>query len=101
MPAKLKILKTEKQTQKDKKVKLSFRKRLLEKIYALPDEQREKALRDFELHEYCASKEGQHTILIRDIPHPLIVLEGDRYSRSGKWYMGGMDGRHEPQPRQT
>ena len=79
----------------------TFRGRILEKINSLPNGQREKALRDFELHEYCASKEGQHTILIRDIPHPLIVLEGDRYSRSGKWYMGGMDGRHEPQPRQT
>ena len=79
----------------------TFRGRILEKINSLPNEQREKALRDFELHEYCASKEGQHTILIRDIPHPLIVLDGDRYSRSGEWYMGGMDGRHETQSRQT
>ena len=79
----------------------TFRGRILEKINSLPNEQREKALRDFELHEYCASKEGQHTILIRDIPHPLMALDGDRYSRSGKWYMGGMDGRHEPQPTQT
>ena len=46
----------------------TFRGRILEKINSLPNEQREKALRDFELHEYCASKEGQHTILIRDIP---------------------------------
>ncbi len=72
-----------------KKGKPSFRQRLLNKINALPKEQKKRALMEFELHEYCKAKEKQHTVLIRDMPHPLIVLDGDRYSRSGSWYMSG------------
>ncbi len=70
---------------------MSWRARILDKINSLPKEKREKALRELELHDYCCSKEEQHTVLIRDIPNKLMVLDGDRYSRSGPWYMGGMN----------
>jgi hypothetical protein len=74
---------------KRKKGKHNFCQRLLNKINALPKEQKKRALMELELHEYCKEKEIQHTVLIRDMPHPLIVLDGDRYSRSGSWYMSG------------
>jgi hypothetical protein len=78
----------------------TFREKVMDKIYSLPDEQRDSALSDFNVHEYFSSKENQHATLIKDRPHPLMVLDGDRYSRSGQWFMGGMDGRHD-RPRQT
>ncbi len=69
-----------------KKGKPSFRQRLLNKINALPKKQREKALMELELHEYCKTRERQHTVLIRDIPHPLMVVKRDYYSGSN-WRM--------------
>jgi len=48
--------------------------------------QREKALMELELHEYCKTRERQHTVLIRDIPHPLMVVKRDYYSGSN-WRM--------------
>ena len=71
---------------------MAWRNKLLEKINSLPEEQRIQALKDLEVHNYCAANENKHTKLIKDVPHPLMTLDGDRYSRSGAWYMGGMGG---------
>lgn len=71
---------------KRKKGKPSFRQRLLNKINALPEEQKKKALLELELHDYFGSREDWHTIMIRDIPHPLIIVERDYYS-GNNWRM--------------
>jgi hypothetical protein len=71
-----------------KKRKPSFHQRLLNKINALPKEQKETALLKLELHEYCKARDKQHTTLIRDIPHPLMITERDYYSGRG-WCMSG------------
>lgn len=63
--------------------KKTWRDKILEKINSLPAEKRKKALLEFEVHEYCFGKSDNHTILIRDIPHPLIKLK-----KNGDWAMG-------------
>ena len=70
---------------------MSWRQRIFDKINSLPNERKSEALREFELHEYCAKQEKHHNVLIADNPHPLMILDGDRFSKSGKWYMGGMN----------
>lgn len=74
-----------------KKKRQTFRQRFLNKINALPPEKRKKALLELEVHNYCKFNEDKHILLINDTPHPLMTLDGDRYSRSGNWYMGGMN----------
>ncbi len=56
------------------------REQILDKINALPDDRRKKALIEFEQHEYFARNEYKHTALIRDIPHPDMATNED-----GSW----------------
>ena len=69
---------------------MSWRERIIQKINSLPEPQKTRAMQELEVHEYCGRNERKHNVLIADTPHPLMVLDGDRYSRSGQWYMGGM-----------
>ena len=55
---------------------------ILEKLNALPDGAREKALREFEQHEYFSRNEYKHTAMIRDIPHPDMALD-----ENGDWVL--------------
>jgi len=61
---------------------MNWRRKILEKIDALPEPQRKKALQELEIHDYCARNENKHNCLIADIPHPL--MEVDEY---GDWIM--------------
>ncbi len=74
-----------KHKKKNRIKKPSFRQRLLNKINSLPGSQRGKALMELEAHEYCKTREQQHTVLIRDIPHPLMIVKRD-YS-GNNWRM--------------
>lgn len=68
---------------KKKKKRLSFRDRILKKINFLPEEEKRQALMELEVHEYCSSRSDNHTVSIRDIPHPLMKL-----NENGDWAMG-------------
>lgn len=57
-----------------------YREKILEKLNALPEPQRTKALCAFEVHEYCIANERKHNCLIEDIPHPAMAVDGD-----GNW----------------
>ncbi len=50
---------------------------ILDKINALPEEKRKKALLEFEQHEYFSRNEYKHTVMIRDIPHPDMALDAN------------------------
>ncbi len=54
----------------------------MDKINALPDERRKKALIEFEQHEYFSRNEQRHTSMIRDIPHPDMALD-----ENGEWIL--------------
>lgn len=58
------------------------REKILEKLNALPEPQRSKALREFEVHEYCAANERKHNCLIEDIPHPDMAVDDN-----GNWIL--------------
>jgi len=58
------------------------KERIIEKLNALPDGVREKALQEFELHEYTARNERKHTSMIRDIPHPEMAVD-----ENGEWIL--------------
>ena len=58
------------------------KEKILAKLNALPDGVRENALREFELHEYTARNERKHTAMIRDIPHPEMVVD-----ENGEWVL--------------
>ncbi len=48
---------------------------ILEKINSLPQELKNKALIEFGLHEYYSRNEYKHNCMIRDIPHPEMVVD--------------------------
>ena len=60
---------------------MKWRERILEKINALPEPQKTKALQDFEIHEYCTRKERRHNCLIEDVPHPVMAVDDE----TGEW----------------
>jgi len=62
---------------------MTYRDRVLEKLNSLPEPQRGIALREFEVHEYCAANEKKHICMIEDIPHPLL-----KPGKVGGWDMG-------------
>jgi len=59
---------------------MSWRGQILEKINALPEPRRTKALQELEVHDYCVRHENKHNCLIADIPHPMMAV--DEY---GNW----------------
>ena len=61
---------------------MMWRDRILEKINALPEPGRTEALREFEVHEYCARNGKKHNCLIEDIPHPDMAIDVD-----GNWIL--------------
>ena len=58
------------------------REKILSKLNALPEEERRRALIEFEKHEYFSRNEQKHTAMIRDIPHPDMALD-----ENGEWVM--------------
>ena len=55
---------------------------VLEKIMKLPEDKRRKALLALEVDEYCNRRFNDHTVLIRDIPHPAMALD-----HNGDWIL--------------
>ena len=56
---------------------MTWRKRILKKLNALPEPKRTQALREFEAHDYCGRREKRHNCLIDDIPHPAMAVNDD------------------------